>query len=309
MFKKLLVMSAAVSALFAFTSCNKDIEYNSNTGGDGSRDTASQLLINTPKTSDISAPEGDNEDWYYFAPQENGFAKVILVIDNPRDVVINYSVMDNFGRPLQVMTTNGTTNLYEISEFPVQKEHYFVALKTTEGKSTYTIKAEFRLPDPEPDCEIGTYACAGSVLQECTKNGLVEVMTCEGSSPVCDADAGECRAKKSSGRSHAKCVPANKCKAGQNCCKPTGDEEGIGEGEKTVRGTIVLVTPRSGDLADVKINGLGQKKGVKKGAKAYLRGLKRKVDIYDCKTTYCMATIKATSEELTHYDTVDVVVE
>lgn len=310
MLKKTLILFAAVSALIAFTSCNKEIEYNSNTGNDGSRDSATQLLVNTSKVDDLSAPEGDNEDWYYFAPQENGLAKIIAFIDNPHDLITTITVMDNFGRPLNTVTTNKSVNIYEIPEFSVEKENYFISLKTTEGKSSYTIKAEFRVPEPEPTCEIGTFICADNVLQQCTKQGLQPVMTCEGDT-VCNAEIGECASKNASAQT-SKCVPANKCKAGQNCCKPkqpkASDDE-ISETEKTVRGTIVLVTPRAGDIADVKINGLGQKKNVKKGAKAYLRGLKRKVDIYDCKSTYCMATIKATSEELTHYDQVDVVVE
>ena len=110
-----------------------------------------------------------------------------------------------------------------------------------------------------------------------------------------------------------RCVPIEKCKKGQNCCKPkttkpVADDDDIAEGEKTVQGTIVLVTPRGDGIADVKINGIGSKNHVKKGAKAYLRGLKRKVNIYSCLNVSCQATIKATSDELQKYDRVDVVV-
>ena len=310
MLKKLLILFAAVSALIAFTSCNKELEYNSNSGNNGSRDSASQLLVNTSKTEDLSAPDADNEDWFFFTPPEKGFVSVVTFVDKPSDIIINISIMDNFGRPINSVITDKHVNMYELPEIPVEKENYFIALKTTEGKSAYTIKANFRLPDPEPDCEIGTFKCIDNVLNECQKTGYTEIMVCEGETSVCDEEVGECKAAKASS-GHTKCVPANKCKPGQKCCKSSssGDDEGISDTEKTIKGTIVLVTPRDNNLADVKINGLGERKGVKKGAKAYLRGLKRKVDIYDCKTTYCMATIKATSEELTHYDTVDVVVE
>ncbi len=311
MLKKALVLFAAVSALFALSSCNKEIDYNSNSGNDGSRDSATQLLVNTSKIDDLSAPDGDNEDWYYISPQDKGFVTVVLFVDKPSDIIITLSIMDNFGRPKEILTTNKSTNIFTLPEIAVEKENYFISVITKEGKSSYTIKADFRLPDPEPDCEIGTFACVGNVLQQCQKTGFETIMECEDDTPVCDVEMGECRAKTATS---TPCVPKDKCKSGQKCCrdkKAADNDESldIASDVKTVTGTIVLVTPRSNDLADVKINGLGEKKGIRKGAKAVLRGLKRKVDIYDCKTTYCMATIKATSEELTRYDKVDVVAE
>ena len=313
MFKRTLFLVAAVSAVFALTSCDNKIAYNSNSGDNGSRDSAMQLLVNTNKTEDISAPEGDNEDWYYFIPNEEGLATVSAYIDKPADIILTFTVMDGFGRPIHSVVTNHSENMYTLPEFNVQHDNYFISLITTDGKSSYTLRADFRLPDPEPDCEIGTFACAGNVLMQCKeKVGFVQITECANDTPECDSTVGECKAAAAV----KKCVPADKCKKGENCCKPkppkpddSGKTDGIGANEKTVTGTIVLVTPRDSNVADVKINGLGSNKKVKKGAKAYLRGLNRKVDIYDCKTTYCMAAIKASSDELTHYDKVDVVVD
>lgn len=272
-----LLLFIAGAFLFTFAACSeKTIEYNSNSGTNGARDTATQLLVNTNHVEDISAPDGDNEDWFYFMPPEKGLITVSAFIDSPHDLIVNIFIMDGFGKTLYNKTSNKTENTYVFDKFEVEADRYFIALKTTEGKSNYTIRADFELPPPpEPD-----------PVED-------DIEPAPGPTPK------------------QRCVPADKCKPGEKCCKKPQvvEEDGIAEGVKTIKGTIVLVTPRGDDLADVKISGLGSQKNVKPGAKAYLRGLKRRVDIYSCKTTFCMGTVKATSEELTHYDSVDVVVE
>ena len=277
MFKKSLICIAAVAALIHFASCATEIEYNSNTGHDGSRDSASQLLIDTNKVDEISATEGDHEDWFYFTPKEKGLIAISIFVDKPAEATLNIAVMDGFGRTLHEMATNQDKNVYDFMKFDVEPDRYFIAIKAKSGKSSYTLKANFELPPPPmPEPEI-----------------------------VAEPEEKETKTTKRSA-----CVPADKCRPGQKCCKPkaAASDNEISEAEKTVKGTIVLVTPRGSDLTDVKISGIGSKNKVQKGAKAVLRGLKRKVDIYQCQTTFCLATIKATSEELAHYDTVDVVV-
>lgn len=277
MFKKSIIFIAAALAILNFAACSAGIEYNSNSGHDGSRDSATQLLVNSNKVDDLSAMDGDNEDWYYFNPPEKGLVTVSLFVDQPQNIAINISVMDGFGRTLHAMPTDKTKNVYEFDKFDVEADRYFIAVKTKEGKSSYTLKADFEVPAPPmPEPEIITET----------------------------ESAPETQTRKPS------CVPADKCKSGQKCCKPkqTDSSDEISSSEKTVKGTIVLVTPRGNDLTDIKISGIGNKNNVQKGAKAVLRGLKRKVDIYQCHTTFCMATVKASSEELANYDTVDVVV-
>lgn len=270
------LLGLAAAALLMLSSCSQTIEYNSNTGYDGSRDSATQLLVNTSRVDDISALDGDNEDWYYFQPTEEGLVTVRANIDRPQELVVELAVYDNFGRKLNSLKTNGSNGVYELPQMSVKPEMYFVSLITSEGKSPYTIRADFELPPP-PVIEI-----------------IPEEPEPEVAAPT-----------------RTKCVPADKCKAGQKCCRPkvaAPAEDGIAAGEKTIVGTVVLVTP-SGEIADIKISGVGKNKGVKKGAKAYLRGLNRKVDIYSCLNTSCQATVRASSEELAHYDKVDVVVE
>ena len=277
MFKKSLICILAVTALMNFASCSKEIEYNSNTGHDGSRDSASQLLVNTNKVDEISAIEGDHEDWFYFTPPEKGLIGVSIFVDKPAETKMQISVMDGFGRTLHELSSNTSQNVYDFIKFEVNADRYFIAVRASEGKSSYTLKADFEVPPPPmPEPEI-----------------VAE--------PADDAP-------KTSRRSS--CVPADKCKSGQKCCKPkaTASDDEISPTDKTVKGTVVLVTQRGSDLCDIKISGIGSKNKVQKGAKAVLRGLNRKVDIYQCQVTSCHATVRATSEELAHYDTVDVVV-
>ena len=277
MFKKSLICIAAIATLFNFAACSTGIEYNSNSGHDGSRDSASQLLVNTNKVDEVSAIDGDHEDWFYFTPAENGIIAVSVFVDKPAESKLRISVMDGFGRTLHELGTSESKNVYEFIKFDVKADRYFIAVKCETGKSSYTLKADFELPPP----------------------------------PVVEPELVAEPVEETKSAKRTSCVPADKCKSGQKCCKPkaapVSDDE-ISPTDKTVKGTIVLVTPRGSDLADIKISGIGSKNKVQKGAKAILRGLKRKVDIYQCHSTFCLATVKATSEELANYDSVDVVV-
>ena len=76
MFRTIVAITATLTAALWLSSCSKEIEYNSNSGYDGSRDSASQLLVNTSKVDDVSAPDGDNEDWFYFMPPSDGLVTV-----------------------------------------------------------------------------------------------------------------------------------------------------------------------------------------------------------------------------------------
>ena len=273
--KKFFALGVAVF-LTALAGCDTTVPYNSNSGHNGDRVSATQLLIDMNQTETINAPEGDNEDWFFFKPSQEGFVKISVFFDTPSALVGTISLYDDFGRPFQSMSIDSSKNVQEIEKFEVKPERYFVAVKVDAGASNFTINASFELPPP-PD-----------IIDE---------------TPVDDTNVSTTTKKD-------KCVPIDKCKKGQRCCKaPTvTTSEGIPEGATIVKGTIILVTPREGEISDIKISGLGSSKGVKKGMKAYLRGLNRKVDIYSCATTFCNATIKATSEELARYDSVDVVI-
>ncbi len=266
--KSFFILFAALSlaALIVLPACAPDeIAYNSNSGFNGTRDSASQLQIDTNVTEDINAPTGDNEDWFFFNPKEAGSAKLSVFFDSPSNLEGTVNIYDGFGRPLQTININKSQNIQESTPFEVNPERYFVAIKTTAGQSSYTIRVDFTLPEPpaiEPD------------------DSSVSVASNE---------------QPSSHHSKSK--------------KTSSDSAGIPEGAKTIKGSIVLVTPREGDVSDIKISGIGTNKGVKPGMKAYLRGLNRKVDIYSCKATSCNATVKANSEELARYDSIDVVID
>ena len=263
MAKKSLI-SFGVAALIALAGCSEKPAYNSNSGVNGSRDSASQLLVNTNLIEDISDPQADNEDWFYFNPPEEGVIDISVYIDHPKDIILKMAVMDGFGRTLQSLTSNHNDNIYNFAKFDVKPDRYFISLITTDGESSYTLRADFSVPVVEPE-----------VVPEVVEDPGTGKKRPKGTKPAASASS----------------------------------DEGLDPTAKTIKGTVVLVTPRGENVSDIKISGIGKNKGVKPGAKAYLRGLNRKVDIYNCLNTSCTGTIKATSEELTHYDIVDVVVE
>ena len=266
---KKLLLSLAAVAAFAVAGCSETLEYNSRSGINGSRDAANQLLVNSEHTEDISAPKADNEDWYYFMPPEEGLVTVKAVIDRPQSIVVAIAVRDSFGIPIQTIETNRSENIYTFPQLEVKTERYFISLITTNGESGYTVRVGFEVPPPV----------------------VIE--------PDPEPDPGP--------------TPTpTKCK-GSSCKKPpqpdTTPTGGPNPDDPKITGTIVLVTPRGENLCEVKIDGVGKNKGAKAGAKAYLRGLNRKVDIKKCLNTSCTGTIKATSEELSHYDKVDVYID
>ena len=282
MTKRILIALAVLS--LSCVSCNKDAPYNSNSGDNGSRALATSIALNQDVTDSLSAKIGDNEDWFSFSPTEPGEVTVSVVLDDPAGMSVSASLYDSFGRELQTKETNPGTNVYLLDKYEATTDRYFVAMKTTKGEGNYTLKVGFEVPK----------------VEEVAVNTNTEV--------------------EENTEKQPSCVPADKCKPGQKCCRsksssttppptPPADSDEITPETKTIKGTIVLITPRGDDLSDIKINGIGLKKNVKPGMKAVLRGLKRKVDIYKCLNTSCQATVKATSEELAHYDTVDVVVE
>ena len=279
MFRNIFTLLVAVFLVLAVTACKPDApEYNTNSGYDGTRDSASQLLLDNVKSDTIDATNGDNEDWYYFLAKEDGFITVNLFLDAPAEIEGSFTVHDGFGRPIQNdPLAKSPQSLHVLPRFEVKaNERYFIAIKAINGKSTYSIEVKFELPPtPEPD-------------------------------PVIVDDTPDPTPTKQA------CIPADKCKPGQNCCKSkkTNDnDDAVPANAKIVQGSIVVSTPREGGIIDIRINGLGSKHGVKVGMKAYLHGLNRKVDLYSCKSSSCNGTVKATSEEIARYGTVDVVIE
>ena len=271
--------------------CSHGVQYNSNSGNDGTRDVAVLINVNQDITGDLSASKGDNEDWFYFIPSENqGSVTVSVITDSNSPMEATVELMDAMGRSLQSKQLKQTSNTYLLDKTEVEKDKYFVVLKTASSDGKYTFRVDYELPVVNPPDNTN------------------------------EAEASDTEANTEETTDNTKtrsCVPADKCKPGQKCCKPKPadnneaktDNSASLDGAKTIKGTIVLNTPRGDGVSDIKINGLGKNNNVKPGAKAVLRGLNRKVDIYKVMNTSCMATVNATSDELKRYDTVEVVVE
>ena len=272
--KKLLFAALAASVLI-FAACNKEIAYNSNSGGDGSRDSASNLKLDQVTQGDVSAPDGDNEDWYYFMLPGDGTITPRIHWDRAYDLHGDMVLYDGYGQEIEVMGIVPGVTDYAFKPLEGNGQNrYFVAIKVTDGKGSYGVEVGFE-PKPEPEI-----APDETIPEETTPEKRVP---------------------------RPKCVPAAECKSGQNCCKESGHSEPQPVSTDPIaKGTVVLVTQRGDDLCDIKISGIGTKNNIQPGMKAEVRGLKRSVDLYKCLPTSCLATVKATPDELKRYDTIDV---
>ena len=282
--------SALCALCFGLSACSPtQVEYNSNSGTNYSLSTATTIALDTLNTAELNAPDGNNEDWYGFSVQENGFITLDFSADKPSDLIFDVSLMDSFSRPLDAVTTNDIEHVYTFEKREAEPGNYFISVVTNmekkygddssdgdhyrSGVSQYTVSVKFELPEPEPEFV-----------------------------PEPEPEPEEVDTKNAK-----KCVPADKCKSGQNCCKPKKTATPVAE-EKILSGNIVSITPQ-GDKVIIKIAGFGTKKGVRKGATGKLHGSSIEAYIYSCAENACQATVEASGDDVKRYRTVDVVVK
>lgn len=275
--KKSILALWAASALVCMA-CEKEIPYNSNSGENGTRDSAAVIQFDKVTTGQISAPDGDNEDWFYVFPSEEGKVNVSIHWENHSGIDGQMVLCNGYGQAIQTLNIDSHQSDYTFNEQDVTPNRYFIAIKADKGKGTYSINSSFYVPQPD----------------------VVETTTDQSTD--------------TSQQPQTRCVPASKCKPGQRCCKetihtqdsPKPDPEPAPAPVVIAKGTIVLVTQRGDELCDIKISGIGTQNQIQPGKKAVVRGLNRSVDIYKCFNTSCMATVKATPEELNRYDKIEV---
>jgi len=277
-----LLLSALLMAACSFGACaSGGAEYNSNPSTNGTLSTATTVAFDKVVASKLDAPAGTNEDWYAFEVRENGFVQLNFFVEEPKHLLFDVSLLDSFGRPLDSVTTNASEQTYVFDKREMEPDRYFISVATNMGKeygdedckgvSPYTVSVHFEVPPPpEPEPQ--------EVEPE----------------PEQKAE---------------KCVPADKCKAGQKCCKPKKAPAPAAVEETVVTGNIVSITPQAGGKVVVKISGIGTKKGVRKGATGKLQGSSLTAYIYSCAENACQATIEASSDEVKRYKSVDVVVK
>ncbi len=271
-----------------------EVEYNSNSGANSSMSTAHAITFDKINSASLSAPTGNNEDWYEFTVTENGLISMDFSADSPSHLIFNVALLDSFGRPLDNITTNASQTTYSFEKREAEPDRYFVSIATNmdkkygsencTGESAYSVAVHFELPPPPAPVVDEAAIAAAKAAEE-----------------AAEADQ----------KSSAKCVPADKCKAGQKCCKPKkpATPAPVVVQEKTVSGEVVSVTPQSNGKLIIKISGIGSDVGVHKGMTGKLHGTNISVNIYSCASKACQATVEASADEVKRIKNVDVVVK
>lgn len=127
-----------------------EIRPDSASGKDFERAGAQQLFFDKLQDDYLSAPEGDNTDWYFFKVQEKGILQLTIFWDDHKIVKPVIDVRDRFGALLDTRQHSSEVEKDKI-ELRVRAGTHFVRLNTKKGKSVYTIEAIFDPFDHDPD--------------------------------------------------------------------------------------------------------------------------------------------------------------
>ena len=270
---------SVLAALVLISGCG--VAYNSNSGTNGTRDSATQLSTGIAITEKCDADVGNNEDWYTFTPSEPGTINININASSTENNNL-LQLFDGFGRELKSLNIDPSKSVYSFDPIEITNVsadlRYFVKVTCLAGQTTYTIQTTLT-PPPVPEVPSGN----GNAGNGSGNNG-------EASSTQDDTS----NAGQSSGRHH-------RSKKDTQTTQPVEEET---EPVQTYEGMIVLITPSETEDTSIKIQNVGDKTNTKPGDKATLKGLNRKVKLVSCSKNYCMGSVKATPEELKRYDVV-----
>ena len=282
----LLFIALSAAFLFYSAACTqKEVGYNSNSGLDGVRDTASQLYLNTSQDDRCNAEEGDNEDWRYMLIEEPGLLHVSVRVDNPRMEADLY-LHDGFGRPVDRLNVTESSDFYEFDPLEVPVGRYYFRIACLKGQSVYTVSAAFDQPE---------------VVAEPSTVYVVE----PDPEPEPVKPRKRDKKEKKVEKKPKETAPVIKI------APPEPEPEPVVESDnppKSVVGTITLVTPGDSGKAKVVIRGIGKKYGITKDMRGTLKGRGKKVSLFSCESTKCQGIVEADEEELKEYDKVEFLV-
>lgn len=287
-FRPLLMPLCALAASLCLSGCGpREIAYNSNSGPDGVRDTATQLYLNTSEDDRCNGDEGDNEDWRYLLIDEAGLLKVSVRVDNPR-MEANVFLHDGFGRAIDRLNINASSDFYEFNEIEVPVGRYYFRIACDKGQSVYTVSASFREP------------------QKVAEPAQVYVVE---AAPEPKVEEPRPRKKRREKKEEPKKVEEPRPEPKVEAPEPEPVPEPVAAlPPKPVVGTITLVTPSDGGKAKITIRGVGSKYGVDSSMKGKLKGKGKTVTLIDCEKTKCQGIIEADQEELKDFTEVEFLV-
>ncbi|OIP28990.1 MAG: hypothetical protein AUK47_28600 [Deltaproteobacteria bacterium CG2_30_63_29] len=275
--------------MLAVLACGpKEVGYNSNSGADGVRDTATQLYLNTSDDDRCNAETGDNEDWKYLLIEQAGVLRVSVRVDNPR-MDADLFLHDGFGRAIDRLNITESSDFYEFSEIEVPVGRYYFRVACMKGQSVYTVSAAFSVP--EDTAEPATVYVVEAEVQDKdpVEKKVKKVKTKKPDDPVVEKDPPVVVEVKKDD-------------------PPVEEPPVTAEPPKKVTGTITLVTPDESGKAKITIRGIGSKYGVTKEMTGKLVGRGKKVTLYDCEARKCQGVVEADQEELKQYDKVEFMV-
>ncbi len=245
--------------------------------GDQVRTRARPFARTGPTEDRLNAGIGDREDWRFFAPDRTGDVEIrvsvgkweestiagfITVFTEVGDVVIE--------KPFPA--TSGTLKF----QFPVEAEmRYLVRFRAKHGKGQYAVEVDF-----------GGNACAEcGDKQDCIDGRCVE-KPCGGGcadGTTCDADKNECVRERNDKCEGVRCDSDEVCSRSTGSCVKKRVRPSCAAGEVMRGGRCVekvsdigcnVVDARNLGSGSLLILSCGDNKGVKKGQKGSISGLR-----------------------------------
>jgi hypothetical protein len=162
---RVAVFISIALALGAAGCGSTEITPDSASGKDFERAGAKQLFFDKLQDDFLSAPAGDNTDWYFFKVQEKGFLKLTIFWDDHKTVKSVIDIRDRFGALLDTRRHSAELEKDQI-DLRVEAGTHFVRLNTNKGKSVYTIEAIFTPFDFNPTDDDRPEAVGGTDLLE-----------------------------------------------------------------------------------------------------------------------------------------------
>ncbi len=300
--------------------------YNSSSGLDGRRDTATRLYLGTSQDDRCDAGEGDNEDWRFVLIRQPGVLNVSVGLDNPGSLEAELYLHDGFGRPIDRIPVHGDNDFYSFQALPVTMGRYYFRIVCNQGTSVYTVAAEFQEDRPERVDPVKVYRFEPEPKPEpaLPPQRKSRVRPSSGSAPSASAAANKPSNKPAASTSKPKADP----KATTNPIATSSQERppedlgifgfkdgiekkigglgrlyqgGLAAPPKKVEGLIILITPSQDGLTKLTMKNVGTETRVSKdmvGSLTLSSNRQVEVKLFDCEEKRCVGSVDASPEEI-----------
>lgn len=245
--------------------------------GDENRQKARAFLRTGPTEDKLDANVGDFEDWRFFLPEKTRWEIRISIGKWEESTIQGFvTVYTEVGDRVLERTISPGSQITIKETFDVDTNmRYLVRFKATAGKGKYAVE----VGEPEDPCA----ACTDK--QECVEQKCVE-KPCGGGCEEglsCDKPSGKCVKKRDrADPPENKCAGVD-CSKGETCQRSTGRCVAVGSpGPATIGGgpekepdiDCAIIDAREAGTGAILTLSAGDNKGVKKGMKGVIKGVK-----------------------------------